>query len=94
MPERKKKLFFTENTFIAAGYPPATEIQSAYLKGAEVVSAIGGKVTLVFLPTREEFDRVLVYLTAADAYELGKLLIDRAEEGSKELLENKLEGTK
>jgi hypothetical protein len=89
--ERVEELFFTKNTYISAGYPPATKIRSGYFKGATVVRALGGTVTLVFRPTREKLDDVVVYLTAVDAYELGKLLVVMAEAASQELLENKLE---
>jgi hypothetical protein len=91
MMERVEELFFTKNTYISAGYPPATKIQSGYFKGARVVRALGGSVTLVFQPAKEEHDDVVVYLTATDAYGLGKLLIGMAELASQELLENKLE---
>lgn len=89
--DRTKVLLFTKNTCISTGYPHAIKENSGYFKEAKVVAAIGGKITLVFLPSMEKFDTINIYLTAADAYELGKLLMERAEVASKELLEIELE---
>lgn len=88
--ERLKELFFTKNTYIGTGYPQPIDRDSGYFKGAQGVAAIGGDVTLVFVPLEVKLDRIKVYLTAADAYELGKLLMERAEVASQELLETKL----
>lgn len=89
--KRGKEFFFTKNTYIGVGCPAATEARSGNYKGAEVVSAIGGDITLVFVPSEEHYDNIYIYLTAADAYELGKLLMERAELASQELLEINLE---
>lgn len=93
--ERTKELSFTKNSYIGVGYPPATEARSGNFKGAKVVATIGGEVTLIFIPSfpsfRKRLDNMNIYLTAADAYELGKLLMERAEAASKERLEQELE---
>lgn len=91
MPERVKEFLFTKNTYIGVRYEPAIGANNGYFRGAEVITAIGGTVTLVFVPSNEELDTINVYLTAADAYELGKLLMERAEVASQERLEVELE---
>lgn len=90
-PIRVKEFLFAKNSYVGVGYPPATDARSGNYKGAEVVSAIGGDITLVLLPTDEKLDSIKIYLTAADAYKLGELLIDRAKVASQELLELELE---
>lgn len=89
--ERTKELFFTKNTYVSTGHPPAISLLGSYFKGAKVISAIGGAVTLCLLPSSEELDSILIYLTAVDAYYLGELLMERAEVTSRELLSLELE---
>lgn len=88
---RVKEFLFTKRSYVGVGYPPATDARSGYFKGAKVVNALGGAVTLCLIPSEESLDGILIYLTAADAYELGKLLMERAEVASPEVLKLELE---
>ncbi len=87
---RVKEISFTKRAYVGVGYPPMVKGQAQYVSAAEVVSSLYTDVVLVFKPQDEKLDSLLVYLTPADAYRLGKLLIDRAVVSSAEKFELEL----